>query len=150
MNISSNEIRFNDYLYYYEFQKGIWQTFQELKIYYEDLTNGENPNPFLNKPIFILSSNKAKASEEEMPHLEVTYKYEYHYYPKPSFLKEFRNAIKQNETNTPNHILAFTLKEKDECGVMQTVTTFIGCNCNEPQSFETLKFVLTKLYYDVR
>ena len=148
-------IKFDEPLLYYNEDLNVWQEKSELQILLLPIKHLQ--------PIFsdfvcalVLQSTpllrKSEINYQNTQKIMLTHEYEFHYYPRSTFLHErsFKDTPILTSLNMPLHIIVLSLKKPDENGDLVFYFDCFGCNCTSPTSKDRISFTLANLYHEVR
>lgn len=141
-------IDFEESLFYYNQDHNIWEEKSEIQIILEK--NAVFKDKFDQKlPLLSIKSNNVNFPPQI---LSISHSYEFHYYPKNTFLseKDFKSTNISKSNNIPLHVIVISKKEYDYNGDLMFYFEIFGCNCTNGNSKEKISLTLAKLYYEVR
>ena len=147
-NSAQKFVDFEEALYYYNNNANSWEEKSEIKIVLETSPSFQ---PLFEKRIAVLSI-KSNNSSLKPQIIEITYEYEFHYYPKKTFKaeKDFKDQDVSKSLNIPNHVIVISKKEIYEDDDDRLFFCVFGCNCLASSSKEKISLTLAKLYSEVR
>lgn len=141
-------IEFSEPLFYYSQDDNLWEERSQINIFLNTCSSFQKKFD-LNAPILSIKANNDLPNSQS---LFISQDYEFHYYPKKTFLceKDFKGTLISRSLNIPCHIIVLSKKEIDVEGDLTIYFEIFGCNCSANNSKEQISLTLAKLYYEVR